>query len=87
MTKYTGTCDIMTIDLLYILDSTAKCVCCYMGFGSNSCFVTSASLTSDHYRMYIINSVGHLMSDSVGLLMLWTVAYNGQGTGIVLQVP
>jgi hypothetical protein len=37
--------------------------------------------------MYIINSIGHLRSNLVGLLVLWTVVYNGQGIGIVLQVP
>jgi hypothetical protein len=35
--------------------------------------------------MYIMSSVGHLRSDSVGLLVLWTVVYNGRGTDIVLQ--
>jgi hypothetical protein len=37
--------------------------------------------------MYIISSVGHSRLDLVGLLVLWTVAYNGQDTDIVLQVP
>ena len=79
-------CGIMTIGLLYILDFMAKCMCCYMGLGFNDCFVTDASLTGDHYRMYIISSVGHPKSDLVGLLVLRTIAYNGRGTSIVLQV-
>jgi hypothetical protein len=44
-------------------------------------------LGSSHYKMYIISSVGHPKSDSIMLLVLWTIAYNGQGTNIVLQVP
>ena len=40
-----------------------------------------------HYKTYITNNIGHSKSDSVGLLVLWTVAYNIQGIKIVLQVP
>jgi hypothetical protein len=40
-----------------------------------------------HYRMDIISSVGHLRSNLVKLLVLWTVAYNGRGTIIALSVP
>ena len=39
-----------------------------------------------YYTMYIINSVGHLKSNSVNLLVLWTIVYNSWGTNIVLQV-
>jgi hypothetical protein len=35
-----------------------------------------------HFRTYIISGVGHPRSDLVVPLMLWTVAYNGQGIGI-----
>jgi hypothetical protein len=64
-----------------------KCVCCYMGLGFNDCFVTNVALTGGHYRTYIIISVSHPRSDSVELLILWTVACNGRGTNIVLQIP
>jgi hypothetical protein len=57
------------------------CVC-YMG-----CFVTSIALIGDHYRTYIISGVGHPRSDSVVLLVLWTVVYNIRGTDVVLLVP
>jgi hypothetical protein len=40
-----------------------------------------------HYRAYIFNGVGDPRSDTIVLLMLWRVAYNGQGMGIVLRVP
>ena len=40
-----------------------------------------------HYKMDIISGVGHPRSDSVVLLMLRTVAYNIQDSGVVLQVP
>jgi hypothetical protein len=57
-----------------------------MSLGSNGCFMTNAALTSSHYKTYIIYSVGHMRLDLVGLLVLCIVAYNDQGTGIVLQV-
>ena len=60
---------------------------CYIGLRSNCCFVINSALTGNYYRTYIISSVGHLRSNSVGLLVLWTVAYNIWGTSIVLQVP
>jgi hypothetical protein len=44
-------------------------------------------LTAGHYRMYIISSVGHSRSDSIGLLVLWTVAYGIRDTNIVSHVP
>jgi hypothetical protein len=47
----------------------------------------SHCLMVGHYKTYIISSLGHPMLDSVILLVLWTVACNGQGTGIVLHVP
>ena len=62
-----------------------KCVC-YMGLQFNGCFMTDITLMGGHYRVYIISGVSHLRSDSVVLLVLWTVVYNGQGTDIVLQV-
>ena len=50
-------------------------------------FVANATLMGDHYRMDIISCVRHPRLDSVVLLVLCTVACNGWGTGIVLQVP
>jgi hypothetical protein len=60
----------------------------YGGFGSNG-FVTKVQLfpMDGHYRTDIISGVGHPRSDSVVPLMLFVVACNGWGTGIVLQVP
>jgi hypothetical protein len=58
-----------------------------MVLGSNGCFVTSVALMGDHYRMYIISGVGHSRSDLVVPLVLCTVPYNIQGTGVVLQLP
>jgi hypothetical protein len=57
-----------------------------MNLGSNGCLMTDAALKSGHYKTYIICSVGHMRLDLVGLLVLCIVAYNDQGTGIVLQV-
>jgi hypothetical protein len=37
-----------------------------MGIGSNGCFVIDTALMGGHYRTNIINSVGHMRSDSVG---------------------
>jgi hypothetical protein len=70
ITWYTNMCDIMVMDLLYRFDSMVKCVCCYMGLGSNDYFVTSAVLTGSHYKTYIISGMGHSRSNSVGLLVL-----------------
>jgi hypothetical protein len=60
----------------------------YGGFGSNG-FVTKVQLfpMDGHYRTNIISGVGHPRSDSVVPLMLFVVACNGWGTGIVLQIP
>jgi hypothetical protein len=62
-----------------------KCVC-YMGLGSNGCFMTSTTLMPSHYRTNIISGVSNLRSDSVVLLVLYMVAYNDQGIDIILQV-
>ena len=59
---------------------------CYMGHGSNGCFVTGAALMGGHYKTYIIKGVGHPALDLVVSLVLWTVAYNIQGACVVLQV-
>jgi hypothetical protein len=48
--------------------------------------VAGTALKGDHYRTDIISSMGHSRSDSVVPLVLCTVACNGWGTGIVLQV-
>jgi hypothetical protein len=60
-------------------------MCVYVGIGSNG-FVTKAQPfpMDGYYRMNIISGVGHLRSDSVVLLILCTVAYNIQGTDVVL---
>jgi hypothetical protein len=60
-----------------------KCVC-YMGLGSNSCFIAGATLTGGHYRVDIISGVGHPNSDLVMLLVSCTVVYNIWGTDVVL---
>ena len=60
-----------------------KCVC-YMELGSNGFFMIGATLTDSHYRANIISSVGHLRSDPIMPLMLCTIAYNIQGTSVVL---
>jgi hypothetical protein len=59
------------------------CVC--VGFGSNGFVTKVQSFPKDGcYRIDIISGMGHLRSDSIVLLMLCTIAYNGWGTGIVL---
>jgi hypothetical protein len=50
-------------------------------------FLADAALLGNHYRTNIISGVGHPMSDSIVLLVLCTVTYNIQGTGIILEVP
>jgi hypothetical protein len=60
-----------------------KCVC-YMGLGSNGSFMASVALTGSHYKTDIINGVSHSRSDSVMQLVLCTVAYNIQGTSVIL---
>ena len=62
----------MAMGLLYRLNNMVKCVC-YMGIGSNNCFVTDATLMGGHYRMDIISGVGHQMSDSIMPLVLCMV--------------
>jgi hypothetical protein len=46
---------------------------CYMGLGSNGCFVTTIALTDGHYRTNIISSVGNPKLDSVVPLVLCMV--------------
>jgi hypothetical protein len=48
----------------------------YTDLGSNGC-----------YRTNIISGVTHLRSNLVVLLVLCMVAYNIEGTSVVLQVP
>jgi hypothetical protein len=69
----------------YILWSNVSVL--YEGFGSNG-FVTKVQPfpMDGPYRTDIISGVGHPRSDSVMLLVLCTVACNGWGTDIVLQV-
>jgi hypothetical protein len=50
-------------------------------------FVAGTALMGGHYRMDIISNVGHPRSNSVVLLALCMVTYNGWGIGIVLQIP
>jgi hypothetical protein len=86
MTWYIGMYGIMVMDLLHMLILCQMCVC-YMGLGSNGCFMASVALTGGHYRMDIISGVGHPRSDSVVPLMLCMVTYNIWGIGVVLLVP
>ena len=60
------------MDLLYGLTLWSMCV--WWGFGSNG-FVTKAQPfpMDGHYRMDIISGVGHSRSNSVMLLVLYTV--------------
>jgi hypothetical protein len=57
---------------------------CYMGLGFNGCFVVSVALMGSHYRTNIISGVGYSRSELVILLVLCTVVYNIQSTGVVL---
>ena len=57
---------------------------CYIGLGSNGCFMAGEALTCGHYRTDIISDVGHPMSDAIVPLVLCMVAYNIRGTGVVL---
>jgi hypothetical protein len=86
MIWYTDMCGIIVMSLLYRLNDIVKCVY-YMGPRSSSYFVTSVALMGGHYRTDIINSIGYPRSDSVLPLALYMVAYNIQGTSVVLQVP
>jgi hypothetical protein len=56
-----------------------KCVC-QMGHRSNGCFMACATLMGSHYRMDITRS------DSFVSLVLCIIAYNIQGTSVVLKV-
>jgi hypothetical protein len=60
---------------------------CYMGLKSNDFFVTGSTLMGSHYSTYIISGLGYPRSESVMLLVLWMVAYNIRGTGVILKVP
>jgi hypothetical protein len=70
--------------LLYMLTLWSNMCVYYMGLGSNGCFTADAALMGSHYRMDIISGVGHPRSDSIIPLVLCMVAYNIQGTGVVL---
>ena len=50
-------------------------------------FVTGVALMGGHYKIDINSGVGHLRLDSIVPLVLSTVACNGWGIDIVLQVP
>ena len=63
-----------------------KCVR-HMGLGSNGCFVIGIALMGSHYRLDIINGVGHSRLDSVVPLVLCTGVYNIWSTNVALQVP
>ena len=60
-------CGVMAMGILYRLDYMVKYVC-YMGFGSNGCFMVGIALTGGHYRTYIISGLGHPRLDSAVLL-------------------
>ena len=80
MTRYTDTCSITAMSLLYRLYDMVKCMC-YMGHGSNGYFMAGAALIGDHYRIDIISSVGHPRSDLVVPLVLCTVTV-AEGRGL-----
>jgi hypothetical protein len=61
-------------------------VCMLYGSWIQWLFVASATSKDGHYRMDIISCMGNLRLDLVVTLVLCTVACNGWGTGIVLQV-
>jgi hypothetical protein len=73
--------------LLYMLTLWSNVCVCYIGLGSNSCFMADAALIGSHYMTNIISGVGHPRLDSVVPLVLCTVVYNIRGIGVVLQVP
>jgi hypothetical protein len=68
-TWYIGTCRITAMGLLYMLTLWSNV--CYMGLGSNGCFVTNVVLMGGHYRTDIISGVGNPRSNSVVPLVLW----------------
>ena len=86
MTRYTGTCGIMAMGLLYMLALWSNISILYWPW-IKWLFVASAALMGGHYRMDIISSEGHPWSDSAMPLVLCTIVCNGWGTSIVLQVP
>ena len=69
--------------LLYELYDMVKCVC-YMGLGSNDCFIANTTLTGGHYRIDIISGVRHPRLALIVSLVLCTVAYNIRGTSVIL---
>ena len=87
MTWYTGIWRIIDMGLQYMLTLWSNVCMCYMGLGSNGCFIAEVALTGSHYKTDIISNVGHLRRDLVMALVLCTVAYNIRGTGVLLQVP
>jgi hypothetical protein len=50
-------------------------------------FVIRITLMDGYYRMNIIRNVGQSRLNLVVPLVLCTVAYNIQGTSVVLQIP
>jgi hypothetical protein len=85
MTWYAGTCGINSYGLTVYTSYCGQMCVLYRGFGSNG-FVTNMQSfpMDDYYRTDIISGVGHLRSDSVLPLVLYTVACNGWGISIVL---
>jgi hypothetical protein len=51
------------------------CVC-YIGLGSNDCFMANVALIGGHYRTDVISGVSHTRLDSVMLLVLCMIVYN-----------
>jgi hypothetical protein len=49
--------------------------------------MAGVALMGGHYRKDIISGVGHPRSDLVMPLVLCTIVYNIQGSGVILQVP
>jgi hypothetical protein len=84
MTWYTSTYGIMAMCLQYMLVLWSNLYVLY-GPWIQWLFVAGIALMGSHYRMDIISGVSHPRSDSVLLLVLCIVVYNGY-TSIVLQV-
>jgi hypothetical protein len=59
-----------------------------MGLAYDGCFVTSTPYLNRDHSYEFASSVGHPMSDLVGLLVYDGMhVYNIRGTDVVLQVP
>ena len=88
MTWYAGTCGINDHGLTIQTSYYGQLCVLYRGFGFTGFMTKVQPFSIDgHYRTDVINGVGHPRSDSVVLLVLRTIVYNGWGISIVLRVP